>query len=66
MRRPNARELVARVREAPEAPYLIAIVAALVVGVALLATSTLIPIGAVLVLGGTGGALVAIIRAAQS
>jgi hypothetical protein len=45
-------------------PYLVAIVAAIVVGVALLATGILIPVGAVLVLSATAGIIVGIVRAA--
>lgn len=62
-RRLAVRELVDRARDMP---YLIAIVAASVIGVALLATGTLIPVGAVLVLGAVAGILAGIIRAAQS
>jgi hypothetical protein len=62
-RRPTVRELADRARDMP---YLIAIVAAAAIGVVLLATGTLIPVGAVLVLGAVAGIIAGIIRAAQS
>ena len=62
-RRPTARELADRARDMP---YLIAIVAALAIGVVLLATGTLIPVGGILVLGAVAGIIAGIIRAAQS